>query len=275
MNVKQTGFTLIEIAIVLLIVSILLGYTIAFFPIQQELKQYRQANAEMDEIIDALIGFAQVNGRLPCPDTGAGALVNDGLEDTLDLIDNGTGVGPNDGVVDNCVAFFGFIPSRTLGLSGDINADGVSQDPWGTGYGYAVSGVDAGGDSVIDLISPNGIREEGLPAVSTGAGRPDLFICNDSTVLANNDKDCDDVTGAPVVGNVAAVIISVGKDSDISAGASNIQQENFDDFDDGTNDKVYIAATRSDVAGAEYDDIVKWISPNKLFSKMIEADQLP
>ena len=53
MNVRQRGFTLIEIAIVLLIVSILLGYTIAFFPIQQELKQYRQANAEMEEIIDA------------------------------------------------------------------------------------------------------------------------------------------------------------------------------------------------------------------------------
>ena len=63
----QTGFTLVEIAIVLLIVGILLGYTVALFPRQQELKQYRAVERQMNEIIEALIGFAQVNGRLPCP----------------------------------------------------------------------------------------------------------------------------------------------------------------------------------------------------------------
>ena len=66
---RQTGFTLVEIAIVLLIVTILLGYTVAMFPIQQELKQYRKVDSELDDIIGHLIGFAQVNGRLPCPDT--------------------------------------------------------------------------------------------------------------------------------------------------------------------------------------------------------------
>ena len=65
----QQGFTLIEIAIVLLIVTILLGYTVALFPRQQELKQYRAVNAEMDRVIEAIVGFAQVNGRLPCPAT--------------------------------------------------------------------------------------------------------------------------------------------------------------------------------------------------------------
>ncbi|MGK0399115.1 MAG: prepilin-type N-terminal cleavage/methylation domain-containing protein, partial [Gammaproteobacteria bacterium] len=63
-NIK--GFTLIEISIVLLIVAILLGYTVALFPVQQELKQYRTANAEMERIIDAVYAYAQVNGRLPC-----------------------------------------------------------------------------------------------------------------------------------------------------------------------------------------------------------------
>jgi hypothetical protein len=57
--------------------------------------------------------------------------------------------------------------------------------------------------------------------------------------------------------------------------SSNIQDENQDDFDDGTNDLVYTFSTRSDVAGAEYDDGVRWISPNVLYSKMIEAGQLP
>jgi hypothetical protein len=38
---------------------------------------------------------------------------------------------------------------------------------------------------------------------------------------------------------------------------------------------VQIADTGREDAGAEFDDVVKWLSTNQLFSKMIEADQLP
>ncbi len=284
LNRVQTGFTLIEVAIVVVIVSILLGYTVALFPIQQELKQYRQASADMDEIVDALIAFAQVNGRLPCPDTSgnlhvadpntSGAGVLDGNEDFEDLIDNLDGTAVQDGLPDNCKAFFGFLPSATLGMNGDINANGVLQDPWGGGYGYAISGVDTGGGGApghgVDLVSPKGIREEGLSAVV-----PDLFICDDSTTLGNH-TDCTPATiGNQVVGNVAVVIISLGKSFDLGAGSTNIQRENFDDFHNGTLDKVYISTARSEASGVEFDDVVKWISPNQLYSKMIEAGQLP
>ena len=67
MRQRHAGFTLVEIAIVLLIVTILLGYTVAMFPHQQQLKQYRALNVEMDRVVEAIVGFAQVNGRLPCP----------------------------------------------------------------------------------------------------------------------------------------------------------------------------------------------------------------
>ena len=307
MRSLQTGFTIIEIAIVLLIVTILLGYTVALFPIQQELKQYRQAEREMELIVDHLIGFAQVNGRLPCPDTSGGVgnvagTVNgvlDGFEDTADNFRNhpdggvGTSWGDDDdladdnifdGEVDGCLAFSGFLPAGTLGITGGIDATtGRLLDPWGQPYRYAVSDINADfnadlddGDNDIgiglDLVTPNGIREEGLPAFATTISPPDLFICNDSNA-AGADLTCADVSGADVVTNIAAVVISTGKDR--GSVASEIQGENTDDFQDGTNDKVYIYATRSDVAGAEYDDIVKWISTNVLFSKMIEANQLP
>ena len=77
-NARQNGFTLIEIAIVLLIVTILLGYTVALFPRQQELKQYRDVDRKMDEVIAAIVGFAQVNGRLPCLAIPNSAGVEDG-----------------------------------------------------------------------------------------------------------------------------------------------------------------------------------------------------
>lgn len=248
----QTGFTLIEIAIVLLIVSILLGYSVAMFPRQQELKQYRAADAEMKSIIEHLIAFAQTNGRLPCPDTAAGT--RDGLEDAL-------GVPVND-----CSAFFGFVPGRTLGINGDYDQNNVLTDPWGTGYRYAVSSIGGAGNRT--LVSFNGIRTLGMAAV-----QPDLFLCDDNTNAPANDTNCVSVSGNEVLGTngqVAAVIISLGRDNVIPA-TSNIQIENTDDFDSGLSDRVYILAPRRD----DYDDLVKWVPTNLLFSKMIDAEQLP
>jgi prepilin-type N-terminal cleavage/methylation domain-containing protein len=246
----QNGFTLIEITIVLVIVSILLGYAVALFPVQQELKQYRHVESEMNLIVEELIAFAQVNGRLPCPDTSNGGSAIDGQEDR-------TGV-------NDCNAFFGFLPAETLGINGKYNAAGVLVDPWGQGYGYAVSEIDSGAGTDKILVTANGIRNAGIPA-----SVPDLFLCDDSTVLGPHD-DCTAAGSNLVVGNVAAVVISLGKDFELPA-TSNIQAENVDDFHDGLNDKVYISAARRD----DYDDVVKWVSTNLLYSRMIAADQLP
>lgn len=272
----QQGFTLIEIAIVLLIVSILLGYSVALFPVQQDLKKYRKLDRDMDNIVSHLIGFAQVNGRLPCPDTDGGAGTIDGQEDWDDVIDNVDTVGgtaPADGIIDSCQGFFGFLPAGTLGLTGAIDTLGRLLDPWGQPYRYHVATVNADSDTNadtfagFDLVSPNGIGEEGLSFVN-----PNLSICTDSNNVTATDVVCD-VSGTSIVTNAAAVIISTGKD--IGQVASGIQDENQDDFTDGTNDLVYTFSTRSDVSGAEYDDGVRWISPNVLYSKMIEAGQLP
>jgi prepilin-type N-terminal cleavage/methylation domain-containing protein len=271
-KLRQSGFTLVEIAIVLLIVTILLGYSVAMFPLQQELKQYRHVDAEMDSVIEHLIAFAQVNGRLPCPDTsgdlnGTGAGVIDGQEDTDDLVDNDDGTAVADGLVDNCKAFFGFLPARTLGMNGKFNSAGLLVDPWDTGYGNALSDFDFTGVGAVDLVSPNGIRDEGIANLA-----PDLFVCDDSTEVGT-DLDCNDVTGDEVLGSngeVSAIVISIGKDSVIPA-TSNIQGENIDNFHNGILDKVYIFAARRD----DYDDVVRWIPTNLLLTKMIEADKLP
>ena len=253
LNSRQSVFTLIEVAIVVLVVSILLGYTVALFPVQQDLKKSRQADRELDEIIDQLVAFAQVNGRLPCPDTDVGA--PDGLED----------VNANPAV--GCDGFFGFLPGRTLGMNGNFDNGGRLLDPWGSGYGYAVSDVESGNGN-IDLVVTNDVRVEGLSNVTA-----DLSICDDSAVLGNH-LDCTAAGSNEVMINLAAVVISLGKDRGNIA--SNIQAENTDNFGVGAMvDKVFVFSTRSDAAGAEFDDVVKWLSTNQLFSKMVEAGQLP
>ena len=255
----ERGFTIVEVAITVMIIAIILGYSVAMFPVQQELKQYRHAEAEMDALIEQLVAFAQVNGRLPCPDTAADneapANTIDGVEDQLN--------DPDDG----CEAYFGFLPGRTLGAVGKYNAAGTLIDPWGQGYGYAVSDTDFGNGNP-DLVTANGIRDEGIQNVL-----PDIFICDGNNNPPANDTDCTTVSGIEVLGTngeVAAVIVSLGKDYVIPA-TSNIQAENLDDFNDGSNDKVYIFSGHRD----DYDDIVKWIPTNLLISRMIEAEQLP
>jgi prepilin-type N-terminal cleavage/methylation domain-containing protein len=250
MRSPQRGFTLIEIAIVLLVVTILLGYSVAMFPVQQELKRYNHANDEMNSIVEQLVAFAQVNGRLPCPDDDADA-VFDGIEDR-----NGTNA---------CDGYYGYLPARTLGIEGKYNAAGLLIDPWGNEYRYAVSDDPGVLTADVDLVTANDIRVEGIANVT-----PALFLCTDSTVVGN-DPDCSTVTGGvEAIANVAAVVVSRGKSFDPGA-SSNTEAENTDDFLDGTTDHVFIAAPRRD----DYDDIVKWVSTNLLFSKMIEADQLP
>ncbi len=277
----QRGFTLIEIAIVLLIVTVLLGYTVAMFPIQQELKQYRQLDREMDSIVEHLIGFAQVNGRLPCPDTNADVNattvvgVLDGQEDVDDLDDNfNITAGGADGLTDSCKAFSGFLPVGTIGMQGDIDALGRLLDPWGQPYRYHVSPVNTDSDADantffgIDLVSPNGIREEGLSNVV-----PNLVVCDDSDNATAADVICADVAANTIVSDAAVVIISSGKDA--GRIPSHTQDENRDDFQNGFNDLVYVASTRSEKGGAQYDDKVRWISRNVLYSRMIKAEQLP
>jgi len=292
---NQRGFTLIEIAIVLIIVTILLGYTMAMVPVQQELKQYRQADAEMSKIIDSLYAFAQVNGYLPCPawtddiTDSTPAQTSSGLE-CRDFNGTASDCDGFDPSADTCDIWYGYVPGKTLGIDGkysDINK--LLLDPWGMPYRYQVTNANAGNaDPNPDFITPGDIQAEAAAVVAgLGSLDPDLVICNtDPSAVAGNDTAC--ASAAETVFGAAAtactdpdqpcapiVILSTGKDKALEGDnpqPSWIQRENQDN---STIDRVFIKTSRRDVSGEEFDDLVKWVSPNILYSKMIEAGQLP
>ena len=141
----QTGFTLIEIAFVVLIVSIMLGATLTLIPKQQEISRYKAADREMDKIIDTIIGFAQINGRLPCPAsiTSAGA-------ESFNAFPT------------NCSNYGGFVPVNALGINGRLNAATLLLDPWGNPYRYHISSSDANDDALSDFTFSGQIQEIGL-----------------------------------------------------------------------------------------------------------------
>ncbi len=66
---RHRGFTLIEMAVVLVIVGLLLGGMLVPLATQMETDRRKETTATLESIREALIGFAVINGRLPCPDT--------------------------------------------------------------------------------------------------------------------------------------------------------------------------------------------------------------
>jgi len=290
---SQSGFTLVEIAIVLLIVTILLGYTVALFPRQQQLKQYRALDRQMDEVIEAIIGFAQVNGRLPCPAIPDSV----GLEDYDDI--------NNDG----CDNYGGFVPVNTLGLNGRLNEDSLLLDPWGNPYRYYVTNVDFDppgaplANGLSDFTTPGEMRNIGLVD-----SEPDTYIDLDGRYLicdAAGTTTDDECTGAAEVfgrfddtgadnryGGAPFVLLSQGKNWNEAAAAGD-ELENSGgsgttsglgltvgpsgmDYvikDIGSDETTFVH--RPGGFADDYDDVVRWVSPNILFSRMIQAGQLP
>jgi hypothetical protein len=70
-------------------------------------------------------------------------------------------------------------------------------------------------------------------------------------------------------GNAIAVVLSVGKNPDSRGDDEN---ENLDVT--GTN-QVFVSRIQSDAALNPFDDMLLWVSPNVLISRLAAAGKLP
>lgn len=285
----QSGFTLVEIAIVLLIVTILLGYTVALFPRQQQLKQYRALNQDMDRVVEAIVGFAQVNGRLPCPSLPAS-------------------VGIEANSANGCIFYGGFVPVNTLGLDGRFNEDSLLLDPWGNPYRYYVTDVDTDLAGVIgnsDFTAPGEMRNIGLVDLDAD-GYLDLdgrYIICDAAGTSTDDR----CTGAGQVfgrffdgggppnnryAGAPFVLLSMGKNWNEAAPAGDELENSGADLTTtdfamppGPSGAQYLLKNvgagettfvrRPGGLADDFDDVVRWVSPNILFSRMVQSGKLP
>lgn len=107
-NLIIKGFTLVEMAIVLVIIGFLAAAFLSPLAAQLDQKNYGDTRKLLDESKEALLGYAITNKYLPCPDKTSGA--NNGVNDN-----------PNDGVEDfnaagNCIVQEGNLPWSTLSL---------------------------------------------------------------------------------------------------------------------------------------------------------------
>lgn len=255
----QYGFTLIEMAIVLLIIGALLSYTFMPLRAQLETANIKEARGKLAQIEEAIYGFAIANGRLPCPTLpGQGGL-------SL----------PQD-PPDACNSAIGFVPAGSLGLKGETNCDGLLVDPWGRPYRYSVTDDDANGDGNDDFVVRNQLQDTN---VGIANATPDLRVCRNLGAACNSATAAADV----IADDVVAVIFSMGTKS-----RANSATENENAGEGGTlastcglsaypigNDRFYYAAKRREIAGQEFDDQLIWISPHILYGKLLQAGQIP
>ena len=242
---RQAGFTLVEMAIVLMIVALLLGGLLPTIGSQVEQRHQNDTSKQLNEIQQALIGYAIINGRLPCPASST----SNGMETPSG---GGTCTNPHNNN--------SYVPAATLGLSG-ADSNGLIEDAWGNPIRYAVADGSSGGNK---FTSSNGISGIGISNISSPS-IANLDVC--STATGSTSSACGSTY--TLTNDAVAVIYSTGKNG-ANGGTSADEAEN-PNVNSTDSDRVYVSHTPS----ATFDDMVIWLSPNVLVNRMVSAGKLP
>jgi prepilin-type N-terminal cleavage/methylation domain-containing protein len=123
MSMKHTrGFTLVELAISMVILGLVLtGFALALSQ-QVQQRQLTDSRTALQQANDAIISFVIANGRLPCP-----AVVGSNGQESM------TGIG-------QCTVAAGLLPGVSLGLP-NLDANGLFNDGWADGSTHDDAGV--------------------------------------------------------------------------------------------------------------------------------------
>ena len=239
---RQSGFTLVELAIGIIIIGLLLGTSIMTLSAQLEQRNRSETARLLREVSDALLGFAIANSRLPCPAVG-----------------NATGVEAFNSEP-ACSVSDGFLPAITLSLT-PRDKNGYLLDAWGNRIRYAVAThVPSGTLSPSQCPPTKPIANDYAvcPVYTTTQGLLNIGLSTlPKTWAAGNGmlRVCSSICGGTEHA-VAATTWSTGRDA---VGA----------LENANGDTTYLYPSEG-----EADDMIVWISQYTLFSRMRAASEL-
>lgn len=251
------GFSLLEVLIAL--VALTLALTGLAVPVASQMALRRQAETLriLEEAREALLAYAAMHGRLPCPASpesrGQEAFV--------------AGGSASDG---RCERFHdGLLPAAGLGLS-TLDTEGFARDAWGQGESgrirYAVFGNGQALAGVVNALTrTNGMRSATL--LSLGAAPDYLFVCRSAT--GATASDCGSAVNQ-VTRRAAFVVLSTGANGSRPPAPGSDEARNRDDT------PVFISRTAGTLGDpGSFDDAVVWSSVALLGSRLMAAGQLP
>ena len=174
------GFTLLEMAIVLIIVGLLFATLSLPLSKQREMSDYYETKKSLDEIKEALIGYAIINGRLPCPTTHKDPSQNEyGTASSSCSLSNKDTDLPES-------AYAGFLPWKDLSVR-EVDAWGLPRKKddklWSGYWVYRVAPEFASNSTLftlnttssaanIDIVNSSGV------SLTTSGERPVAVICS-------------------------------------------------------------------------------------------------
>ncbi len=232
------GFSLIEVAVVLFIIVLLLGSILIPLGTQVEQRQISSTQKALDEITEALIGYAVSNGNLPCPAISA----TNGQEDRTGGLCTG---GKRQG----------YIPWQTLGVP--------RSDAWNHLYRYSVTPSFAA--SASPLFSFTSAPDITIQTRNSAGVITNLTNANTvPAVVISHGKNG--------YGSVNADGVAQALPSDWPASNTD---ENTNAT--GTTSFVsrVIQAPNATGTGGEFDDIIAWVPRYTLINRMVAAGKLP
>jgi len=242
---SQAGFSLVEIAIVLIVLGVLTRSAIGPLGAMIEQSHRKETAALLATVREALIGHVITTGVLPCPQPLAGA---------ADIsTSNTTTTGDNS---PRCRQPQGGVPSNALGIVGRTDANGVLVDAWGQPVRYAVSlnsHASRGNAALPDWTTPGEPANVGIAELDA-----DLQLCR---VNASGDCPRREQRASAIV----AVVLSTG--ADFSSDGPQIENQD--------EDAVFVSLPESRVAGHVFDDQLTWLSRSEVHYWMLRSHWLP
>ena len=266
---RPSGFTLIELAMVLFIVSLLIGGLLLPLSTQQELAGRQDTDKALASIREALIGFAVVNGRLPCPavasiptgtavsglDAGREATTPAGANGPCACETRATSraagiVGAGAVACSDTDSVGGVLPWATLGLP--------ETDAWGRRYTYYIAAQFA--------RLPTGQTTFGCTPSATVQNAA-FALCSSGTITVSTAA----TGGTGVASNVPAIVVSHGKNglgARSPSGNVELAASAADEVENADNDNDFVGSVG-------IDDQLVWIPVTVLMGRMLAAGKLP
>jgi len=230
------GLTLLEMTMVLLIISILFAGLLSPLHAQMKAQKYKTTQKRLEMAIDAIIGFAIIHGRLPCP---AKATLMTGVEQA----------GEEALTNDSCDDDFGVLPWVTLSVP--------ELDAWQHRFSYRVTAKFA--DTIAETSCDN-------------QSTTSFALCSTGNLTVNTTMN----SGYKLAKQLPAVVVSHGENGDGAYLASGQQLLLVNhDVDEHQNFKKQVNFVDAHLDNANFDDLLAWVSPNILAYRLVQAGVLP
>ncbi len=206
------GFSLVELAIVLIIFGLMLAMFLSPLSAQREINNRAQTQTRLNEAKEALMGFALINGYLPCPDT---TTIPDGIED----VNSGT-----------CNNQEGFLPWSDLGVE--------ATDAWNHYFKYRVDSTFSNRNSLFTISNAdNGAiviyaEDPSTSIISSGTHLSAVIVSHGKNANGATNTNTNAGTNTQPAPTGADELENTDNDNDFVSHPPSVQSSTRGEFDD-------------------------------------------